>query len=75
MKRKENEIININKVKEIPKNYNGKMGVPITFLHKYCPEQFEILGELKHGSDNEYDLAKPIVEGKELFTRIIIRHK
>ena len=51
------------------------MGVPITFLHKYCPEQFEILGELKHGSDNEYDLAKPIVDGKELFTRIIIRSK
>ena len=69
------DAININKVKEIPKNYNGKMGVPITFLHKYCPEQFEILGELKHGSDNEYDLAKPIVEGKELFTRIIIRYK
>lgn len=67
------DAININKVKDIPMCYYNKMGVPITFLHKYCPEQFEILGELKHGSDNEYDLAKPIVDGKELFTRIVIR--
>ncbi len=28
----------------IPSDYNGKMGVPITFLDKYCPDQFEILG-------------------------------
>lgn len=69
------DAINIDKVKDIPKNYSGKMGVPITFLHKYCPEQFEILGELKHGSDNEYDLAKPVVDGKELFTRIVIKYK
>lgn len=36
--------INVNKVSEIPCDYNGLMGVPITFLDKYCPEQFEILG-------------------------------
>ena len=28
----------------IPADYDGAMGVPITFLDKYCPEQFEILG-------------------------------
>lgn len=36
--------INIGKTKEIPLNYNGFMGVPITFLDKYNPEQFEIIG-------------------------------
>lgn len=38
------DAININKVSEIPCDYYGVMGVPITFLDKYCPEQFEIVG-------------------------------
>lgn len=38
------DAININKTKEIPMNYKGAMGVPITFLDKYNPEQFEIIG-------------------------------
>ena len=41
------DAININKVAEIPFNYDGMMGVPITFLDKYNPEQFEILGITK----------------------------
>lgn len=36
--------IEVSKVSEIPINYNGTMGVPITFLDKYNPEQFEVLG-------------------------------
>lgn len=36
--------INVDKTKDIPKDYNGYMGVPITFLDKYNPEQFEIIG-------------------------------
>lgn len=38
------DAINVDKVAEIPKDYNGVMGVPISFLDKYCPEQFEIAG-------------------------------
>ena len=38
------DAININKVKDIPMDYSGVMGVPITFLHKYNPAQFEIIG-------------------------------
>ena len=38
------DAININKTKEIPNDYDGVMGVPITFLSYYCPEQFEIIG-------------------------------
>ena len=36
--------INVDKTADIPYDYNGAMGVPITFMDKYCPEQFEILG-------------------------------
>lgn len=53
----------------------GMMGVPITFLHRYCPEQFRIAGEAKHGSDGQFDLFKPSLKGKEVFTRILIIRK
>jgi len=47
--------INIDKVSEIPEDYFGEMGVPVTFLHKYNPDQFEIVGCAdytgKYGSD------------------------
>lgn len=38
------DAINVNKTSDIPMNYDGHMGVPITFLDKYNPEQFEIIG-------------------------------
>lgn len=38
------DVIEISKVKDIPADYEGVMGVPITFFGKYCPEQFEIIG-------------------------------
>ena len=56
-------------------DYDGLMGVPVTFLDKYNPDQFEIIGILNHGCDSEYDLAKPILNGKEKFSRILIRRK
>ena len=56
-----------------PSDYDGVMGVPITFLDKYCPEQFQIVGEFNHGCDSEFDLAKPILNGKELYPRIAIK--
>ena len=53
-----------------PSDYEGVMGVPISFLDKYCPEQFEILG-------NEYDLniekGRGYVMGKRMYSRIFIR--
>ncbi len=67
--------IEVGKVDNIPCDYDGIMGVPITFLDKYNPDQFEIIGVLNHGCDNEYDLAKPILNGKELYTRILIKRK
>lgn len=38
------DAINVDKVCEIPEDYDGVMGVPISFMDKYCPEQFDILG-------------------------------
>lgn len=67
--------INVGRVENIPCDYDGIMGVPISFLGKHNPDQFEIIGEANHGSDNQYDLFKPIVNGKELFPRILIRRK
>lgn len=44
------DAINVNRVNEIPKDYYGVMGVPITFLNRHNPEQFNILGlSQKHG--------------------------
>lgn len=51
------DAINVNKVSEIPVDYAGVMGVPITFLDKYNPEQFEILG-ISHGErKQELDIS------------------
>lgn len=71
----EYDAINVERVQDIPMDYSGIMGVPITIINKYNPEQFEIVGEANHGSDNEYDLFKPTVNGKLLFKRILIRNK
>lgn len=69
------DAINVRKVCDIPLDYDGIMGVPITYLKYHNESQFEIVGEANHGSDNEFDLFKPIINGKELFKRILIRRK
>lgn len=48
------DAINVDKVSEIPCDYMGVMGVPITFLDKYCPEQFEILGDSQRGCHDDF---------------------
>ena len=50
----------------IPSDYDGAMGVPITFLDKYCPEQFEILGQTQGDSGKELGLRPYPRELKEL---------
>jgi hypothetical protein len=69
------DAINVSKVSEIPMDYPGIMGVPLTFLKYHNDEQFEIIGEANHGSDNEFDLFKPVVNGKEIFKRILIKNR
>ena len=67
------DAINVRRVSDIPMDYDGIMGVPITYLKYHNSEQFEIVGEANHGSDNEFDLFKPKVNGKELYKKILIR--
>jgi hypothetical protein len=75
------DAINVNKYSEIPVDYDGVMGVPITFIDKFNPEQFEIIGA-------DFDLAEPIkldngkigtgrfyVKKERLYSRIVIRRK
>lgn len=69
------DAINVKRVSDIPIDYDGVMGVPITYLKYHNTLQFEIVGEANHGSDNEFDLFKPKLNGKELFKRILIRKK
>lgn len=69
------DAINVARVADIPMDYFGIMGVPITILKYYNDSQFEIVGEANHGSDNEFDLFKPVLNGKELFKRILIRRR
>lgn len=66
--------INVNSTKDIPMDYEGVMGVPITFLDKYNPKQFEILG-FRKGSDGK-DLSYTKDETKIYpFIRILIKNK
>ena len=69
------EAINVKRITDIPYDYPGIMGVPISIINRYNSEQFEIIGEANHGSDNEYDLFKPTINGKEVFKRILIKNK
>ena len=67
----------------IPSDYEGVMGVPISFLDKYCPEQFEILGasesEGKGFSNGLWastsGVAQPLVAGERVYKRIFIKKR
>lgn len=72
-------------VDAIPNNYDGVMGVPITFLDKYSPEQFEIIGsdtDVKDGKLPELvnpnwsgKLDRGYVNGNRIYSRILIKHR
>ena len=62
--------INVNKTKDIPFDYDGAIGVPITFLHKFNPDQFEII-KFRKGDDDK-DLR---IDGKCPYFRILVRNK
>ena len=64
------DAINVNKTKDIPMDYKGTMGVPITFLHKFNPEQFELV-KFRKGNDDK-DLS---INGKCPYFRILIKNK
>lgn len=85
------DAINVDRVSDIPMDYEGVMGVPITFLDKYNPDQFEIiwqasgntrvcapkevLAELKYTPMKEDRGGCALVHGKRCYSRVLIRRK
>ena len=72
------DAINVDKTCDIPMDYDGVMGVPITFLDKYCPTQFEIIGLMSGAKDSSLingndGRAKFYINGKGVYARIFIR--
>lgn len=66
------DCINVNKVKDIPYDWNGYMGVPISFFGKYCPEQFELIQLDHYGPLGNQD---NVVNGTQVYRRIYIRKR
>ena len=79
------EAIEVSKTSDIPSDYDGVMGVPVTFLKYYNPAQFEIVGsdsEVKEGLLPELirqgwtgKIDRGYVKGRRLFARILIRKR
>ena len=85
------DVIEVPSTNAIPSDYKGVMGVPISFLTKYCPDQFEIIMMTRAGADNstEEDVLKRVgytknpndlggsamVDGKLKYSRVFIKHK
>lgn len=67
------DAINVDKVKDIPQDYDGAIGVPITFLDKWNPEQFEILG-LANSARHLGPIAwRTVIGGRKIYNRILVR--
>ena len=75
------DAIEVSKVSEIPKNYDGIMGVPITFLYRHNPDQFEIINGIGRYAVIDTMDANPVgtygtdINGKHNYFRIFIRRK
>lgn len=75
--------IEVSKVSDIPQDYDGVMGVPITFMDKFCPDQFIILGATESegkGFSNgiwfkNSNVTQPLINKKKIYKRIFIRRK
>jgi hypothetical protein len=68
------DVINVDKVADIPMDYEGVMGVPITFVDKYSPAQFEILGIANSARWIGYECFT-LIEGRKIYNRILIKRK
>jgi len=76
------DAIEVPRTDAIPSDYDGVMGVPITFLDKYNPDQFEILDandhRMPHQKPKNYGLVKDAdgsVNGVNKYVRVLIRHR
>lgn len=69
------DAINVDKIKEIPVNYKGVIGVPITFMDKYNYDQFEIVGIMATTKITDDNFGYPYLNGKKKYARILIKRK
>ena len=77
------DAIEVSYTDAIPSDYDGQMGVPISFLDKYSPEQFEILGITESQGvgmsnniwDKDSNKKHPLINGNKMYARIFIKHK
>ncbi len=70
------DAIEVSKTADIPKDYDGLMGVPISFLDKYNPEQFEIIGLDRYTVPTKFLVNGRFgINGKKIYARILIRKK
>ena len=77
------DAIEVSYTDSIPSDYDGAMGVPISFLDKYCPDQFEILGVAEsegRGQSNGLwnsasKVSHPMIANKKIYKRIFIKHR
>ena len=75
--------IEVGKTADIPLDYDGYMGVPISFLDRYSPNQFEIIWTTDRGGDGRLEHIKkphtrfdaPVLNGVGLYKRIIVKRK
>ena len=68
-------VINVNRVENIPKDYSGIMGVPITYIGKHCPEQFELIGLMASTKHDEINHGYPYINGVKKYARVLIKRK
>ena len=78
------DAIEVKRTLDIPFDYEGVMGVPVTFLDKYNPEQFEIIGLAASASYDKHVVgiefkgskdARPLINNRNTYARILIRNK
>ncbi len=75
------DAIEVSHTADIPCDYDGVMGVPITFLDKYCPKQFEIVGASESEGKGfscglwhkDSTIAQPVVNGKRKYKRLFVK--
>ncbi len=69
------DAIEVSRTVDIPVDYDGIMGVPITFLDKYSPDQFEILGDSRFHDGQDFSDDINVINGKTLYRRLLVRKK
>lgn len=69
------DAIEVSRTVDIPCDYYGVMGVPITFMQYYNPEQFKILGDSRYHDGQDFSDDINVINGKTLYRRILIQRR